>query len=85
MVDNPNDADELMKEYVEMKASSGGTVYISVYDENLSGNLSGVTLSSDSSSVATTMGSLFYLTAGPGTYSFYLNKKTLVLRIVKVS
>ena len=85
MVNNPNDADELMKEYVEMKASSGGTVYISVYDENLSGNLSGVTLSSDSSSVATTMGSLFYLTAGPGTYSFYLNKKTLVLRIVKVS
>lgn len=85
MVNNPNNEDELMKEYVEMKASSGGTVYISVYDENLSGNLSGVTLSSDSSSVATTMGSLFYLTAGPGTYSFYLNKKTLVLRIVKVS
>ncbi len=89
MVNNPNNADELMKENAEMKATSGGTVYVTVYKEDLSGYLEGVTLSPDSEDVAVsvTAGSttMFYLTAGPGTYSFYLNKKTLVLRIVKVS
>lgn len=89
LISNPAYPDELVKENVEMKATSGGTVYVTVYKEDLSGILDGVTLSPDSEdiaiSVAVGSASMFYLTAGPGTYSFYLNKKTLVLRIVKVS
>ena len=89
MANNPNNADELMKENVEMKATSGGTVYVAVYKEDLSDYLEGVTLSPDSEDVAVGVAAgsttMFYLTAGPGTYGFYLNKKTLVLRIVKVS
>lgn len=89
LISNPNYPDELVRENVEMKAGSGGTVYVTVYKEDLSGILEGVTLSPNSEDVAisVTAGSttMFYLTAGPGTYSFYLNKKTLVLRIVKVS
>ena len=89
MANNPNNADELMKENVEMKATSGGTVYVAVYKEDLSDYLEGVTLSPNSEDVAVSVAAgsttMFYLTAGPGTYSFYLNKKTLVLRIVKVS
>lgn len=89
LISNPNYPDELVRENVEMKANSGGTVFVAVYKEDLSGYLEGVTLSPNSEDVAVsaTAGSttMFYLTAGLGTYSFYLNKKTLVLRIVKVS
>ena len=89
LISNSSYPDELVRENVEMKASSGGTVFVAVYKEDLSDYLTGVTLSPDSQDVAisVTAGSntMFYLTAGLGTYSFYLNKKTLVLRIVKVS
>lgn len=84
MENNPDNPDELMKKNVQMVASSG-MVYVSIYNSTLSGNIEGVTLSEDSASVATAMSTLFYITAGEGTYDFYLNKNTLVLRIVKVS
>ena len=84
MVDNPNNSEQLMKENVAMVATSG-MVYVSIYRDDLSSNIDGVTLSADSANVATAISTLFYLTAGEGTYSFYLNKKTLVLTIVKVS
>ena len=89
LISNPTYPDELVRENVEMKAGSGGTVYLTIYKEDQSGILEGVTLSSDSEDIAISVAvgstTMFYLTAGPGTYSFYLNKKTLVLRIVKVS
>jgi hypothetical protein len=84
MENNPDNPDELMKKNVQMVASSG-MVYVSIYNSTLSGNIEGVTLSEDSASVATAMSTLFYITSGEGTYDFYLNKNTLVLRIVKVS
>ena len=84
MADDPNNPDLLVKENVAMVASSG-MVYVSIYRGDLSGAIDGVTLSPSSADIATSYSTLFYITAGEGTYSFYLNKKSLVLTIVKVS
>ncbi len=84
MENNPDNPDELMKKNVQFIAS-GDMVYIAIYDESLTDKINGVTLSTDSASVAMEMGGLIFLIGGSGTYDFYLNKNTLVLRIVKVS
>ena len=84
MENNPDNPDELMKKNVQFIAS-GDMVYIAIYNESLTDKINGVTLSSDSASVAMEMGGLFFLIGGSGTYDFYLNKNTLVLRIVKIS
>lgn len=85
MTTNPENSNELIKLNATLKASNSGTVYVAFYYPNTTDAIEGITLSEDSASIAASVSTLFYLTAGPGTYNFYLNKTTRVLRIEKVA
>lgn len=83
MTTNPdNEAELCIKDVVITGAADG--FYVTFYYADFSGSIEGITLDSDSTQYASAVSTLFYIKSD-GTYDFFLNKTTLVLRIVKHS
>lgn len=81
MTENPDNTAELCIKDIAITGTSDG-FYVTFYKADFSGAIEGVTLDESSKQYATSMSTLFYITSD-GTYDFFLNKTTLVLRIVK--
>ena len=80
---NPDNSAELCIKNIAITGTSE-SFYVTFYKEDFSGAIEGITLSEESKQYATSYSTLFYITSD-GTYDFFLNKSTLVLRIVKHS
>ena len=84
LTENPDNTNEICIKNITVTGATdpASPFYITFYYDDFSAAIEGVTLDADSTQYATNYSTLFYIKSD-GTYDFYLNKTSLVLRIVK--